>query len=194
MEAFHLLSRGGAKFDKKRFSNDVQLFSPKPLEVLDGTSRGSKILDGLQPGDLPAELDFFKYAKKNVGPPKDEKGKGKETEKGQIPKEVPTEEQDALADGSKKRKRRPLEGKFSSLQFPSPHIPNNHADEITSKAVAKHRIATTGSGVPEPINEFSELSERYSVPELLLKNLFEYGYETPTGIQSQGIPILLEVL
>ena len=31
------------------------------------------------------------------------------------------------------------------------------------------------------------------MPEQLLKNLSEYGYETPTGIQSQGIPILLEV-
>lgn len=26
MEAFHLLSRGGAQFDKKRFKNDVQFF------------------------------------------------------------------------------------------------------------------------------------------------------------------------
>lgn len=27
MEAFHLLSRGGAKFDKRRFKNDIQLFA-----------------------------------------------------------------------------------------------------------------------------------------------------------------------
>lgn len=50
-----------------------------------------------------------------------------------------------------------------------------------------------GKKVPEPIVEFDELLGRYSVPSRLLKNLSEYGYSTPTGIQSQGIPILLEV-
>ena len=112
MEAFHLLSRGGTKFDKKRFSKDVQLFSSKSLEASESTRRGYKILEGLQPGELPAELDFFKYAKKNPDPSKDKKGKGRETEQNQIQKEAPAEEPGASADDSKKRKRGPLEGKF----------------------------------------------------------------------------------
>lgn len=29
MEAFHVLSRGGVRFDKQRFKSDVQLFSNK---------------------------------------------------------------------------------------------------------------------------------------------------------------------
>lgn len=31
MEAFHLLSRGGAKFDKHRFKDDVRLFNVRFL-------------------------------------------------------------------------------------------------------------------------------------------------------------------
>lgn len=33
MEAFHLLSRGGAKFDKQRFKSDVSLFTVCVVEV-----------------------------------------------------------------------------------------------------------------------------------------------------------------
>ncbi|THH30185.1 hypothetical protein EUX98_g4009 [Antrodiella citrinella] len=60
MEAFHLLTRGGATFNKKRFENDVQLFnkSKKP-------TAGSRTS---QDSELPAELDFFKYAQ--AGPSK----------------------------------------------------------------------------------------------------------------------------
>lgn len=63
----------------------------------------------------------------------------------------------------------------------------------STKTPARHRITTTGDSVPAPITAFSELSERYSIPPLLLKNISAHGYEEPTGIQSQGIPILLEV-
>ena len=35
MEAFHLLSRGGVKFDKRRFQGDVELFNvSKPITML----------------------------------------------------------------------------------------------------------------------------------------------------------------
>ncbi|KAF9015438.1 P-loop containing nucleoside triphosphate hydrolase protein [Cyathus striatus] len=55
MEAFQLLSRGGAKFDKHRFNNDVTLFkNPKPVKPLEITSESDSA--------LPSELDFFKYA------------------------------------------------------------------------------------------------------------------------------------
>ncbi|KII94424.1 hypothetical protein PLICRDRAFT_36695 [Plicaturopsis crispa FD-325 SS-3] len=58
MEAFQLLSRGGAKFDKQRFKTDVQLFNKsKP-----STKLGKSTMDG-KDGVLPVELDFFKYAK-----------------------------------------------------------------------------------------------------------------------------------
>ena len=37
------------------------------------------------------------------------------------------------------------------------------------------------------------MEERYRVPGILRKNLEGCGYELPTGIQSVGVPIMLEV-
>ncbi|KAJ3480162.1 hypothetical protein NLI96_g8549 [Meripilus lineatus] len=53
---YELLSRGGAKFDKKRFSKDVQLFKGRGLQ-----DKGKEVVRD-NGRDLPTELDFFKYA------------------------------------------------------------------------------------------------------------------------------------
>ncbi|KAG2109598.1 P-loop containing nucleoside triphosphate hydrolase protein [Suillus discolor] len=59
MEAFQLLSRGGARFNKQRFKSDVQIFNKAapPKDV-----KGKGVLT-----QLPPELDFFKYAKASSG-------------------------------------------------------------------------------------------------------------------------------
>ncbi|KAF8341248.1 P-loop containing nucleoside triphosphate hydrolase protein [Cantharellus anzutake] len=166
MDAFYLLSRGGVHFDKTRFKKDVQLFDSKPPEA-------SKPLDGLQPGELPQELDFFKYAQKNPDDSAKQKGKGKRKERNQSLTQSSAEEKHESTSNPKKRKADDL-------------------DEDRIKAMAQQDISTTGVDVPPRITEFSDLAERYSVPAQLLKNLAEYGFEVPTAIQSQGIPILLE--
>ncbi|KAI0344066.1 P-loop containing nucleoside triphosphate hydrolase protein [Trametopsis cervina] len=61
MEAFRLLSRGGAVFDKKRFRSDVELFDKTKFSRKTKTIATSAEEDG-----LPAELDFFKYAEGSV--------------------------------------------------------------------------------------------------------------------------------
>jgi len=43
------------------------------------------------------------------------------------------------------------------------------------------------------VDSFDALNDRYHVSSRLLTNLSENGYTHPTGIQSYGIPILLEV-
>lgn len=57
----------------------------------------------------------------------------------------------------------------------------------------KQRIVTKGSKVPDAVDTFASLQERYSFPPRLLQNLETHGYKHPTGIQSQGSPIMLEV-
>ena len=47
--------------------------------------------------------------------------------------------------------------------------------------------------MPQPVDTFEELRERFGVASHLLQNLAQVGYRIPTGIQSHGIPILLEV-
>lgn len=85
MDIFRALSGGGARFDKRRFKDDVQLFSPS-------ASTSKTALDGEQPEEasnsgstiVPRELDFFGSAAKSGTVSEraggDAKGKGKATD------------------------------------------------------------------------------------------------------------------
>ncbi|KAK7064659.1 DEAD-box ATP-dependent RNA helicase 57 [Favolaschia claudopus] len=160
MEAFQLLSRGGAKFDKRRFQKDVQLFSKAPGK----TQTPSKA--NLADGELPKELDYFKYA---AG------GSGKRKTEGGGPDVV------------KKRKVSEEEDEPDSA---SEDLEENEAEDAPQRP--RQRIVAKGSNVPAHADSFTELAERYQMSSLLLSNLDRYGYIYPTGIQSYGIPILLE--
>ncbi|KAH0560209.1 probable ATP-dependent RNA helicase DDX52 [Cotesia glomerata] len=56
----------------------------------------------------------------------------------------------------------------------------------------EYRISVIGKNVPKPIESFEDLKTFYHIPEDLLKNLAECNYSTPTPIQMQAIPIMLE--
>jgi ATP-dependent RNA helicase DDX52/ROK1 len=169
----------------------------------------------LQNGELPPELDFFKYAESRTNT--DAKGKGKE--------KAPENKRDKKSKGggtsieehakSHKRKRKDggdgteteedvmdVDGneggpvdlcyRLRDTQIQMSHLDPKEASTSTSTPIA-HRITATGSNVPSPITSFEDLSERYNVPSRLLQNVSQNGYITPTGIQSQGVTILLEV-
>lgn len=57
----------------------------------------------------------------------------------------------------------------------------------------RHRVTTKGKNVPEHVETFEALRGQYSLSSHLLQNLAQHGYKRPTGIQSYGIPILMEV-
>lgn len=57
----------------------------------------------------------------------------------------------------------------------------------------RHRVTTKGLNVPSHAETFEALKERYHISSHILANLNLNGYAHPTGIQSYGIPILLEV-
>ncbi|KAJ7837179.1 P-loop containing nucleoside triphosphate hydrolase protein [Mycena olivaceomarginata] len=160
MEAFQLLSRGGAKFDKNRFKKDVQLFSKEPSKTV-GVASG-KTLDG----ELPGELDYFKYA---AG------GSGKRKAGGDSAKVV--------------KKRKVDEEEEEDVDMDEQEEPDDTED---APSKPRQRIVAKGSNPPAHADTFNELVERYQMSTLLLSNLTRYGYTDPTGIQSYGIPILLE--
>ncbi|KAF7340090.1 DEAD-box ATP-dependent RNA helicase 57 [Mycena venus] len=161
MEAFQLLSRGGAKFDKKRFQKDVQLFSKEPPKTLGAA--GGTILSG----ELPGELDYFKYAAGGSGKRK------------------------ADSDGAKVVKKRKVdEEEDEDEDMDTDEEEEGDAEDGPSRL--RQRIVAKGSNVPPHCDTFNELVERYQMSTLLLSNLTQHGYTHPTGIQSYGIPILLE--
>ncbi|KAJ7139579.1 P-loop containing nucleoside triphosphate hydrolase protein [Mycena epipterygia] len=166
MEAFQLLSRGGAKFDKKRFKTDVQLFSKEAPKTVGAIPE--KILDG----ELPGELDYFKYAPGGSGKRK------------------------AGGDGSAKPlKKRKVEEDEEEDEDEDDDENADDADADDADATPsgqRQRVVAKGTNVPEHADTFKALAERYQISSLLLSNLTLYGYNHPTGIQSHGIPILLE--
>ena len=63
----------------------------------------------------------------------------------------------------------------------------------TNSRTPRQRITTKGNNTPERADTFDELRDRYRINSQLMENLKRNGYEHPTGIQSTGCPILLEV-
>ncbi|GKC33962.1 DEAD-box ATP-dependent RNA helicase 57, partial [Tanacetum coccineum] len=55
----------------------------------------------------------------------------------------------------------------------------------------KHNIHTSGTNIPSPLQDFSELRSRYECQPYILRNLAELKIKEPTPIQMQAIPILL---
>ncbi|KAH9836593.1 P-loop containing nucleoside triphosphate hydrolase protein [Rhodofomes roseus] len=162
MEAFQLLSRGGAKFDKKRFKEDVQLFDKTKQDKGKAVARPAD-------GDLPAELDFFKYA---------QGGSSKRSLKADG-----EEGGNANGEPSDRRKKRKLnDGDAEEAE---------QSDE-DDPPMPRHRVTAKGSNVPDHIESFQQMQERYQTPPYLLANLTQSGYKRPTGVQSHGIPILME--
>ena len=50
-----------------------------------------------------------------------------------------------------------------------------------------------GTDIPQPADSFSVLAEKYGVNKTIIENLQKYGYETPTPIQMQAVPAMLDV-
>jgi ATP-dependent RNA helicase DDX52/ROK1 len=140
------------------FHLDPQKEPSKTVGVASG-----KILDG----ELPGELDYFKYA---AG------GSGKRKAGGDSAKVV--------------KKRKVDEEEEEDVDMDEQEEPDDTED---APSKPRQRIVAKGSNPPAHADTFNELVERYQMSTLLLSNLTRYGYTDPTGIQSYGIPILLEV-
>ncbi|XP_053562863.1 probable ATP-dependent RNA helicase DDX52 isoform X2 [Bombina bombina] len=55
----------------------------------------------------------------------------------------------------------------------------------------KHKIYVQGTDIPEPIVTFEQLHEEYKIHPRILQNVKDAGFQTPTPIQMQAIPIML---
>lgn len=56
-----------------------------------------------------------------------------------------------------------------------------------------HRINVHGSSPPDPFETFDELVNNCSFPQQIVTNLIACGYNEPTPIQMQAIPIMAAV-
>jgi ATP-dependent RNA helicase DDX52/ROK1 len=123
--------------------------------------------------ELPPELDFFRYAK--AGPSVKRKASQHGVDQGiDVAEDIGSgDEDEAQLSRGKKRK----------LEADTPAAPKPPGQRVTSK----------GKNIPEPIDSFRALKERYNCSSLILSNLEKNGWELPTGIQAHGIPMCMEV-
>ncbi len=124
-------------------------------------------------GELPPELDFFKYA--TAGPSKRKPSGPEEARKKRHRK-------DESVDGSDANAEVEADGDSS--------MPMNPSD---NSGMPRQRVTIKGNNAPRRADTFKELHDRYRIHSQLMDNLKRYDYEHPTGIQSAGCPILLEV-
>ena len=70
-----------------------------------------------------------------------------------------------------------------------------HEEEEEEEAtpMPRHQVKTKGNNIPTCVSSWEDMQERYDVAPLLVQNLKQFGYKTPTAIQAQGVSILLEV-
>eukprot|EP01061_Rhynchopus_euleeides_P009251 TRINITY_DN18384_c0_g2_i1.p1 TRINITY_DN18384_c0_g2~~TRINITY_DN18384_c0_g2_i1.p1 ORF type:complete len:606 (+),score=262.00 TRINITY_DN18384_c0_g2_i1:227-2044(+) len=56
----------------------------------------------------------------------------------------------------------------------------------------ENHIKASGNKLPPPATDFKQILAWYGIPDHISKNLLERGFVTPTPIQMQGLPCLLE--
>ncbi|PBC26216.1 ATP-dependent RNA helicase [Apis cerana cerana] len=66
------------------------------------------------------------------------------------------------------------------------------AQEKINQHRNQHHISVTGNRIPKPVLEFIELSKDYGIPKKLINNIINCGYQYPTPIQMQAIPVMLQ--
>jgi len=139
------------------------------------------------------------------------------SEKGKNEKAVPTprpapeiKKEEPLEELPKKRKKEEVDNSFQLFSSSVAQTPGVQQQKKKKKKISErekahlleeeriahlrnvNNISANGSNIPPPSETFEELYSRYHLSDQLQKNIHDCGYETPTPIQMQAIPCMLE--
>ncbi|KAM9596400.1 putative ATP-dependent RNA helicase DDX52 isoform 4-T4 [Trichechus inunguis] len=188
----------GAKFDVKRFSSDAARFQ---LGKRKRDFNSSEVLQG---------LDFFGNKKSVPG----------EYGASRTHQELQDEEKQEEKLIERKRKQNKKKRKMMTSEITSPeegttiHWMSSVEAKIEDKKVKgenkltsgkmeqlrkekinffrnKHKIHVQGTDLPDPIATFQQLDQEYKINFRLLQNILDSGFQVPTAIQMQAIPVML---
>uniref|UniRef100_A0A8C5LYK7 ATP-dependent RNA helicase n=1 Tax=Leptobrachium leishanense TaxID=445787 RepID=A0A8C5LYK7_9ANUR len=87
-----------------------------------------------------------------------------------------------------------LEEKLNKAQKPKKQTAEKQEQQRIEKV--KHfrnvnKIYVHGTDIPEPVATFDQLQEEYNIDPRLMQNVKDAGFQTPTPIQMQAIPLIL---
>ncbi|KAF9420381.1 RNA-dependent ATPase rok1 [Podila epigama] len=189
MDLFRMLG-GGARFDKKRFKDDIEVFQPK------AASTG---LNADAEAALSTELDFFKnkkpVAKKEATASKktakkdqdsgsdDEDDSGESSGEDQTHEGEDESENESDSDEESDEEDEEEEEEEESIGFES--------KEQLALFRSHLKIKVYGTDIPNPFKSFEGLAKQYQLESYLQRNILASGFKKPTPIQMQAIPVIL---
>lgn len=184
----------GAKFDLKRFKDDADKFQIiNKYKKADITSDAAEVLDffGSKTNHTTTHhADRKKAEDKEHTIETETPGKKKKKIKKIIlnDEEGQDESDIQLLRGTKKKKKMSeiKEKKLNKDQLKEKHI------EKINLFRKEHKIYIHGSDISDPIESFEDLRKRYEVSSVILRNITTNNYTTPTPIQMQATPLMLQ--
>uniref|UniRef100_A0A673VF18 Probable ATP-dependent RNA helicase DDX52 n=1 Tax=Suricata suricatta TaxID=37032 RepID=A0A673VF18_SURSU len=199
MDAHDLFRRlgVGAKFDVRRFSADAARFQVGKRKY---DFDSSEVLQGLDffgdkksvPGECGASITYQELQdeekKESLTERKREQNKKKRK---MMISEITSQEEGStiqwissveakIEDKKIKRENKLTSGKLENLRKEKINFFRN-----------KHKIHIQGTDLPDPIATFQQLDQEYKINSRLLQNILDAGFQTPTPIQMQAIPVML---
>ncbi|KAK6475571.1 putative ATP-dependent RNA helicase DDX52 [Huso huso] len=202
MDAFDLFRRlgAGAIFDLKKFGKDAERFKVVKSKISEWTDSSSSVPDffstnsssgtAVRSGD---EHDSDSEPETEGSPPAGKRKRGvEESGKNQTPGigDSETQESDGILWTSSLDKK--AKGPSGKSQNPSwKRLKHLHQEKVVNGIRHKHKIYTHGSDVPDPVTSFEQLQEEYKIHPRIIHNIKEAGFQGPTPIQMQAIPVML---
>ncbi|KAM8991358.1 putative ATP-dependent RNA helicase DDX52 [Ara ararauna] len=203
MEARELFRRlgAGARFDVRRFGLDARRF---------GVMRANS-------GSAPLEsLDFFGHKEGapegSAGEGSGRAGAGEEDGAGKSGGETVGKRKRAADSGEGKRKKKKARGAIPELSESNgikwmSSLEAKYEDAKDKKPTAEkleclrrqkinhfrnqHKISVQGTDLPDPIATFDQLQKEYKIHPKIMENIQAAGFQVPTPIQMQAIPVML---
>ncbi|XP_076836054.1 putative ATP-dependent RNA helicase DDX52 [Brachyhypopomus gauderio] len=218
MDAVELFKRlgAGAKFDFKRFGKDAERFKVVRSQRKDIANPLTGIsffgIKAEDERDIGGTCDDDEEEKAEEGqavtekrkgcdgdeplsaPKKKRKGKKRKTEDAETDESTSDDEEDPekggiqwtssqgkKAEGPKtKAKDRPSLNRLKQLHL-----------EKVNQIRHKNRINVHGTDIPDPFTTFEELRQEYDLDTRIIQNIKAAGFQTPTPIQMQAIPLMM---
>ncbi|KAM4844334.1 putative ATP-dependent RNA helicase DDX52 [Thomomys bottae] len=195
MDAHDLFRRlgAGARFDVKRFSADAARFQVgKRKYDLDSSEVLLDFFGNKKPGDFEASQTHQEL--QNEGKKEksliERKGEPSRKKRRKI-SDITSEEDDTtiqwtssveakIEDKKVKGENKLTSGKLEQLRKEKVNFLRN-----------KHKIHVQGTDLPDPITTFQQLDQEYKISSRLLQNILDSGFQMPTPIQMQAIPVML---
>uniref|UniRef100_H0WHD5 Probable ATP-dependent RNA helicase DDX52 n=1 Tax=Otolemur garnettii TaxID=30611 RepID=H0WHD5_OTOGA len=188
----------GAKFDVRRFSADAARFQIGKRKY---DFDSSEVLQGLDffgskksfPGECGAsqthqELQNEEKKEESLTEGKREKNRKKRKKAGFEPttlEEGTTIQWMSSVNAKIEDKKVKGENKLTSEKLE--HLRKEKINFFRNK----HKIHIQGTDLPDPITTFQQLDQEYKINSRLLQNIVDSGFQMPTPIQMQAIPVML---